>query len=211
MGGVVRVFDPYMYRSLMYREGMSEEEYSSVMVQQLEETIQYENPDNIAAMFLETVTGTNGIIPPPAGYLQGVRDVLTKYGILMVCDEVMCGLGRTGEWFAVDHWNVVPDILVMAKGLSSAFAPLGCVAVNPAIAASFDNVPFNGGLTYNAHPLCLGAAVANLKVCTPVPSFFLVQSVPHSRRLFRSRFLRRRTLWATRSVWGFTLRLTCIR
>lgn len=116
MGGVVRVFDPYMYRSLMYREGMTEEEFSEVMVKQLEETILYENPNDIAGMFLETVTGTNGLLPPPKGYLPGVRRVLSKYGIMMICDEVMCGLGRTGEWFACENYGVVPDILTMAKG-----------------------------------------------------------------------------------------------
>lgn len=116
MGGVIRVFDPYKYRSLLYREGMSDLEFSHLMVKQLEETIIYENPNNIAAMFLETVTGTNGLIPPPDGYLQLVRELLTKYGIMMVCDEVMCGLGRTGEWFACDNWKVVPDIITMAKG-----------------------------------------------------------------------------------------------
>jgi taurine--2-oxoglutarate transaminase len=98
MGGVVRVFDPYKYRSLLYRDGMSDEEFSDIMVKQLEETIIYENPNNIAAMILETVTGTNGLLPPPNGYLKGVRNLLSKYGILMICDEVMCGLGRTGEW-----------------------------------------------------------------------------------------------------------------
>lgn len=103
MGGIIRAFDPYKYRSHLYREGMSDEEFSALCLQQLEETIIYENPESIAAMFLETVTGTNGIIPPPAGYLQGLRKLLTKYGILMVCDEVMCGLGRTGKWFAVDN------------------------------------------------------------------------------------------------------------
>jgi len=163
MGGIVRVFDPYMYRSLMYQEGMSEEEFSSVMVKQLEETILAENPDAIAAMFLETVTGTNGIIIPPAGYLQGVRDVLSKYGIMMICDEVMCGVGRTGEWFACDHWGVVPDIITMAKGVTSGFMPLGVVAVSDDIAKSFDDNPFVGGLTYSGHPMCVATGVACLK------------------------------------------------
>ena len=93
----------------------------------LEEVIQLEGPQTIAAFFLETVTGTNGILVPPDGYLQGVRELCTKYGILMVADEVMSGFGRTGEWFAVNHWNVVPDLLTMAKGLTSAYVPLGAV------------------------------------------------------------------------------------
>eukprot|EP00604_Paraphysomonas_vestita_P001997 CAMPEP_0174820120 /NCGR_PEP_ID=MMETSP1107-20130205/3724_1 /TAXON_ID=36770 /ORGANISM="Paraphysomonas vestita, Strain GFlagA" /LENGTH=365 /DNA_ID=CAMNT_0016034823 /DNA_START=338 /DNA_END=1435 /DNA_ORIENTATION=- len=164
MGGVIRVFDPYKYRSLLYRDGMSDEEYSEIMVKQLEETILYENPDDIAAMIMETVTGTNGIIPPPSGYLSGVRRVLSKYGIMMICDEVMCGLGRTGEWFAVDHWNVVPDIITMAKGITSAYTPLGVIAVHPSIAASFDHRPFYGGLTYMGHPLCLATAVKCIKI-----------------------------------------------
>jgi taurine--2-oxoglutarate transaminase len=164
MGGIVRVFDPYKYRSLMYRDGMTDEEFSDIMIKQLEETILYENPDDIAAMIMETVTGTNGIIPPPAGYLTGVRKLLSKYGIMMICDEVMCGLGRTGEWFAVDHWGVVPDILTMAKGITSAYTPLGVIAVSPEIAKSFDHRPFYGGLTYMGHPLCLAAAVQSIKI-----------------------------------------------
>jgi len=163
MSGVIRVFDPHIYRSLMFREGMTEEEFSAVMLRQLEETILLENPDSIAAMFLETVTGTNGIIVPPRGYLRGLRDLLTKYGIMMVCDEVMCGLGRTGEWFAVDHWGVVPDIITMAKGVTSGYMPLGVVAVSNKIAKTFDERPFVGGLTYSGHPMCLATGVAVMK------------------------------------------------
>ena len=164
MGGIIRVFDPYMYRSHLYREGMSEEEFSQKCLDQLEETIIFENPNSIAAMFIETVTGTNGILPPPKGYLVGLRKLLTKYGILLVCDEVMCGLGRTGAWFACDNWNVVPDIITMAKGVTSAYLPLGVVAVSEEIAKHFDDQVYSGGLTYNGHPLCLAAAVANLQV-----------------------------------------------
>lgn len=164
MGNIIRVFDPYQYRSLLYQDGMSQKEFSSICLKQLEETILYENPDNIAAMFLETVTGTNGIIPPPDGYLQGLQQLLKKYGILMICDEVMCGLGRTGRWFAVDHWDVIPDIITMAKGVTSAYLPLGVVAMKPEIAAAFDNTVYSGGLTYSGHPLCLAAGVATLKV-----------------------------------------------
>jgi len=164
MPGVVRAFDPYMYRSLLYRPGMSEEEFSALILKQLEEQIIYENPNNIAAMFLETVTGTNGLIPPPKGYLPGLRALLSKYGILMVCDEVMCGLGRTGDWFGATTYGVVPDIITMAKGITSAYLPLGAVAMTTEVAASFDEKPFAGGLTYMGHPLCLAAAVANLKV-----------------------------------------------
>ena len=100
----------------------------------------------------------------PLSYLPGLRALCDKYGILLVCDEVMAGLGRTGEWFAVDNWKVVPDIITMAKGLTSAYLPLGCVAVSSKIAHAFDEKPFPGGLTYNGHPMCLAAAVATLKV-----------------------------------------------
>jgi len=164
MGGVIRAFDPYMYRSHLYQEGMPEEEFSAKCLQQLEETIMYEGPQNIAAMFIETVTGTNGIIPPPAGYLPGLRKLLDKYGILLVCDEVMCGLGRTGAWFAVDHWNVVPDIITMAKGITSAYVPLGVVAVSKKIAATFDDRVYSGGLTYSGHPLSLACANETIRV-----------------------------------------------
>lgn len=165
MGGVVRVFDPYKYRSLLYKDGMPDEEFSHIMVQQLEETIMYEGPNNIAAMFLETVTGTNGLIPPPAGYLRGVRNLLSKYGILMVCDEVMCGLGRTGAWFAVDHWDVVPDIITMAKGVTSAYLPLGVVAMSPAVADVFNDRPYSGGLTYNGMIILDVYCYSRHKVC----------------------------------------------
>jgi taurine---2-oxoglutarate transaminase len=164
MSGVVRVFDPYMYRSILYEEGMTEEEFSARCILQLEETIMYEGPNNIAAMIMETVTGTNGLIPPPKGYLKGVRETLSKYGILMICDEVMAGLGRCGDWFACQVYDVEPDILCMAKGVTSAYLPLGVVAMTDEIASSFDNRMFSGGLTYSGHPMCLAAAVATLNV-----------------------------------------------
>ncbi|HKZ85861.1 MAG TPA: aminotransferase class III-fold pyridoxal phosphate-dependent enzyme [Anaerolineae bacterium] len=164
MGGVVRVFDPHKYRSLLYREGDSDEVFAQKCLDQIEEVMMYEGPHNIAAVFIETVTGTNGLIVPPNGYLQGLRALCDKYGILLICDEVMCGLGRAGAWFAVDHWAVVPDIITMAKGLTSAYMPLGCVALSEKIARHFDDRVFSGGLTYNGHPMCLAAAIANLKV-----------------------------------------------
>ncbi len=115
-------------------------------------------------MIIETVTGTNGLIVPPDGYIQGLREICNKHGILLIADEVMCGLGRTGKWFAVDHWNVVPDMITMAKGLTSAYLPLGAVAVSDRIASYFDKNVFYGGLTYNAHPMSLAAAEACLQV-----------------------------------------------
>jgi taurine--2-oxoglutarate transaminase len=126
--------------------------------------IQLEGAHTIAAFILESVTGTNGILVPPDGYLQGVRELCTKHGILMICDEVMAGFGRTGEWFAIDHWKVVPDIITMAKGLTSAYVQLGAVGMRRAIADQFTDKVFYGGLTYNSHPLACAAALASIKV-----------------------------------------------
>ncbi len=162
--GVVRMFDPYKYRSPLYREGDSDAAFTQRCLDQVEEILMYEGPHTIAAMFIETVTGTNGIIIPPDGYLQGLRQICDKHGILLVCDEVMAGLGRTGAWFAADHWGVKPDIITMAKGLTSAYMPLGAVAINGRVAEYFEKNVFYGGLTYSAHPMCLAAAVANLRV-----------------------------------------------
>jgi taurine---2-oxoglutarate transaminase len=110
------------------------------------------------------VVGTNGVLVPPDGFLQGIRDLCTKYGILMVADEVMSGFGRTGEWFAVDHWRIVPDLLTMAKGLTSAYVPLGAVGMRRGIADHFKDKVFYGGLTYNSHPLACAAALAAIQV-----------------------------------------------
>jgi len=164
MPGVVRTFNPYKYRSLLYQEGDSDQVFSQKCLLQLEEQLMYENPNSIAAIMMEPVVGSNGIIIPPDGYMQGLRQLCDKHGILLVVDEVMCGLGRTGEWFAVDHWKVVPDIISMAKGLTSAYLPLGCVAVSKKIAKAFDDKPYSSGLTYQGHPMCLATAIANLKV-----------------------------------------------
>jgi taurine--2-oxoglutarate transaminase len=162
--GVVRFFDPYKYRSHLYREGDSDATFTRLCLDEIEEILQYEGAKTIAAIFIETVTGTNGLIVPPDGYLQGLRDICDRHGILLVCDEVMCGLGRTGRWFAADHWNVVPDMITMAKGLTSAYLPLGAVAVSDRIAGYYDKNIFYGGLTYNAHPMSLAAAEACLQV-----------------------------------------------
>lgn len=162
--GVVRFFDPYRYRSHSARDLDTDEEFTARCLAEVEEIIQYEGPQTIAAMFIETVTGTNGLIVPPDGYLQGLRLICDRYGILLVCDEVMCGLGRTGAWFAVDHWNVVPDMITMAKGLTSAYLPLGALAMTERLAAHFEKNVFFGGLTYSAHPMSLAAAEACLQV-----------------------------------------------
>lgn len=166
MSGVVHFLDPYRYRSTFHRTNpdISEAEFAQDYLNHLEEIIRYEGVESIAAIILEPVTGTNGILIPPEGYMQGVRALCDKYGILMIADEVMSGFGRTGKWFAVEHWNVVPDIMSMAKGLTSAYAPLGAVAMKPQIAAHFDEHVFESGLTYTAHPISLAAAIANIHV-----------------------------------------------
>jgi len=164
MGGVVRVPDAYSYRSLMYREGDTDKTFSDRLLQQLEETIIFENSQSIAGIILEPIVGSNGILIPPDGYLQGIRKLCDKYGIVMICDEVMSGLGRAGEWFAVDNWKVAPDILTMAKGITSAYLPLGAVAVSKKIADAFADKIYYSGLTYQSHPMLLAAAIANLKV-----------------------------------------------
>jgi taurine--2-oxoglutarate transaminase len=165
MPGVVHFLDPYRYRSTFHRtnSNISEAEFARDYVNHLEEIILYEGPESIAGVLMESVTGTNGIIIPPDGYMQGVRKLCDKYGIVMICDEVMSGFGRTGKWFAIEHWNVVPDIMTMAKGLTSAYAPLGAVAMKPEIAAAFDEHAFESGLTYTSHPVSLAAAVANIQ------------------------------------------------
>jgi len=166
MPGVVHFLDPYRYRSTFHRTtpDIPEAEFCQDYLNHLDEIIQYEGPQTIAAILLESVTGTNGILIPPDGYLQGVRELCNKYGIVMIADEVMSGFGRTGKWFAVDHWDVTPDIITMAKGLTSAYAPLGAVAMKPEIAAAFDEHAFESGLTYTSHPVSLAAAVANIQV-----------------------------------------------
>ena len=161
MSGIVRVMDPKPYD---YSFGTTEEEIVKNNLQYLEEVIQYEGPHTIAAMFIETVTGTNGILAPPKGYLKGLKALLEKYGILLVCDEVMCGWGRTGKLFAFEHGGIVPDIVTMAKGLTSSYMPLGVMGLSDPIAAHFRENVFFGGLTYNAHPMCLSAAMAVVDV-----------------------------------------------
>jgi taurine--2-oxoglutarate transaminase len=130
----------------------------------LEDVIMYEGPHTIAAIFLETIVGTNGILIPPDGYIQGVRELCDRHGILMVADEVMAGFGRTGKWFAIQHWDTVPDLMTMAKGLTSSYLPLGAVAMRRHVAEKFDSTMFSGGLTYSSHPVSLAASLATLRV-----------------------------------------------
>jgi taurine---2-oxoglutarate transaminase len=157
MPGVVHVLDPYHGT-----QHPADDAATSLAL--LRETIELEGPETIAAFILETVVGTNGILIPPDGYLQGVRELCSEFGIVMIADEVMCGFGRTGEWFAVNHWDVVPDLMSTAKGLTSSYLPLGALAISPAIAAHFDEHVFFGGLTYNSHPLSCAAALAAIDV-----------------------------------------------
>jgi taurine---2-oxoglutarate transaminase len=155
--GVVHVLDPYHG----VQQGWDSAEQS---LRYLEEVIQLEGPNTIAAFILETVTGTNGILVPPDGYMQGVRALCDTHGILMIVDEVMAGFGRTGKWFAIEHWNVVPDLISMAKGLTSAYVQLGAVGMRRSIAEKFKDVPFPSGLTYNSHPLACQTALATIAV-----------------------------------------------
>ena len=155
--GVVRYPDTH-------RWGEAEPRPVEESLQGLEDVIRYEGPQTIAAVFLETIVGTNGILIPPDGYIQGVREICDRHGILMVADEVMAGFGRTGRWFAIDHWDTVPDLMTMAKGLTSSYLPLGAVAMRHKIAEAFEDKMFYGGLTYSSHPISLAASLATLRV-----------------------------------------------
>jgi taurine--2-oxoglutarate transaminase len=158
--GTVHFHSPFLYRTQFHSS--SPEEEAQRALEHLETTIQLEGPGNIAAVILESIPGTAGIMVPPPGYLKGVRELATKYGIIYIADEVMCGFGRSGKWFAIDHFDVVPDLLTFAKGVNSGYVPLGGVAISPEIAATFGQRAFPGGLTYSGHPLATAAAVATI-------------------------------------------------
>lgn len=162
VSGVVHFLDPQPY-SMAW--GENEEQVSARSLQQLKEVIMYEGPKNIAAIFLESVTGTNGILVPPKGYLEGVRQICNEHGIVMVCDEVMNGFGRTGKMFGFMNSSpmVIPDIVTMAKGINGAYIPLGAVACRDHIAQHFMTNPIGIGSTYNSHPIGLASAYASLK------------------------------------------------
>ena len=155
--GVFRI--PDFYHGIQKGFDTTEE-----VLSRTEEIIELEGSKTIAAIIVEPVTGTNGILIPPDGYLQGLRDLCTKYGILLIADEVMAGFGRTGEWFAVDNWKIEPDLITMAKGLTSAYVQLGAVGMRRQIADHFEKNVFYGGLTYNSHPLACAAAIATIAV-----------------------------------------------
>jgi taurine---2-oxoglutarate transaminase len=155
--GIVRIPD-------FHKWGRKDPETAEQALADIEDVVRYEGGHTIAAIIVETVVGTNGILIPPDGYMQGLRALCDRHGILLICDEVMAGFGRTGRWFAVDHWGVVPDLMTMAKGLTSAYVQLGAVGMRPAIARVFQERAFPGGLTYNSHPLACAAALATLAV-----------------------------------------------
>jgi taurine--2-oxoglutarate transaminase len=160
MPGVVRMLDPYTYRC---PAGHPDPCPVCSGAPHLEEILEYEGADTVAAVFLETVTGTNGIIPPPDGYLQSIREVCDRHGILLVLDEVMAGFGRTGRWFACENWDVVPDILTVAKGINSGYVPLGGMIIREPLAEWVRDKYFPGGLTYAGHPLACASAVASIE------------------------------------------------
>ncbi len=160
--GAVKFWGPYPYRSPFHSN--SEQQECQRALQHLEEVLMVEGPQTVAMIGLETVVGTNGILVPPDGYLQGVREICNKHGIVMMCDEVMAGFGRCGEWFAVNKWNVTPDLICFAKGVNSGYIPLGGVVISQKIADTFRDRVFPGGLTYSGHPLACAAAVASINI-----------------------------------------------
>ena len=160
--GVVHFWGPYPYRSAFH--ATTEAEECERALQHLADTIMVEGPDRIAAVILESVVGTNGILIPPDGYLAGVRELCDRHGIVYIADEVMAGFGRSGEWFAVNHWDITPDLITFAKGVNSGYVPLGGVVIGAEIAATFADKPYPGGLTYSGHDLGCATAVASIRI-----------------------------------------------
>jgi taurine--2-oxoglutarate transaminase len=158
--GHVHLFGPYLYRSAFWAE--TEQQECERALQHLEQVIQLEGPPTIAAVLLETIVGTAGVLIPPPGYLAGVRALCDKYGIVYIADEVMCGFGRAGSWFAFDQHDVVPDLITFAKGSNSGYVPAGGVIISDEIAATFEDRVFPGGLTYSGHPLACASIVATI-------------------------------------------------
>jgi taurine--2-oxoglutarate transaminase len=195
--GVVRAPDFHKY-------GRKDPEPVASALAEIEDVIRYEGGANIAAFVMETVVGTNGILIPPDGYMQGVREICDRHGILLVCDEVMCGFVRTGRWFAVDHWGVVPDLITMAKGITSAYVQLGAVGMRPHIARVFQERAFPGGLTYNSHTLACATALATIAVYEEEG---LIEHTQRMGRILRERQLamekKHPSVGATRSIGLF--------
>jgi taurine--2-oxoglutarate transaminase len=160
--GHVHFFGPYAYRSAFWAK--NEEEECQRALEHLENVIIFEGPKTIAAILIESVVGTAGVLMPPKGYLEGLRALCDKYGILWIADEVMSGFGRTGKWFAYQHSSVEPDLIVFAKGVNSGYVPLGGVVISAPISETFNDRVFPGGLTYSGHPLACAAAVATIDV-----------------------------------------------
>lgn len=160
--GVVHFWGPYPYRSAFHADSPAQETERALA--HLRDTIAFEGPGTVAAVLVETVVGTNGILVPPPGYLAGLRQLCDEFGIVFIADEVMAGFGRCGEWFAVDHWGVEPDLITFAKGVNSGYLPLGGVVISDRIAETFRERPFPGGLTYSGHPLACASAVASIQI-----------------------------------------------
>jgi taurine---2-oxoglutarate transaminase len=156
--GHVHFFGPYLYRTAFW--ATTEQEECQRALEHLEQVITFEGPSTIAAVLIETIVGTAGVLVPPPGYLAGVRALCDKYGIVYIADEVMCGFGRTGAWFAFEHYGVEPDLITFAKGSNSGYVPVGGVIISDEIAATFDERVFPGGLTYSGHPLACASIVA---------------------------------------------------
>ena len=173
--GVVRYWGPYLYRSSFHARTEAEE--CERALAHLREVLMFEGAHTVAAIILEPVVGTNGILVPPDGYLAGVRAICDEHGIVMIADEVMAGFGRCGEWFAVDRWDVTPDLITFAKGVNSGYVPLGGVVISPAIAATFARRPYPGGLTYSGHPLACASAVTSIEI------FEDEEILDHARRI----------------------------
>lgn len=160
--GVVHFWGPYPYRSAF--GSSSPEDETARALQHLSDTLMVEGPHTVAAIILEPVVGTNGILVPPPGYLAGVRELCDQHGILLIADEVMAGFGRCGEWFSIQHWDVRPDLICFAKGVNSGYVPLGGVVISRPVADTFGDRPFPGGLTYSGHPLACASAVASIRI-----------------------------------------------
>lgn len=160
--GLVKFWGPYPYRSAFHAD--SAEQECERALQHLRDTVVFEGASKVAAIILESVVGTNGILVPPDGYLEGVRTLCDEYGIVMICDEVMSGFGRTGQWFAWQNWGAQPDLIAFAKGVNSGYLPVGGVVISADIAATFDERVFPGGLTYSGHPLACATAVASINI-----------------------------------------------
>src|ERR1700761_4833826 len=162
ISGIVRFWGPYLYRSAFH--ATTPEQECERALAHVRDLIMVEGPTNVAAIIVEPVVGTNGILVPPDGYLAGLRQICDEFGIVLIADEVMSGFARCGEWFAVDHWGVTPDLITFAKGVNSGYVPLGGVIISDEIAATFAHRPYPGGLTYSGHPLGCAAAVASINI-----------------------------------------------